>query len=106
MCSEPCTEFIHCLWVAMFIFARHLLQHYQISTCLQVERKVQGLISQIWKHEVVTLKAAPLKCNCRSKGAVVENHFTRGGQNGGAVKGVGSCGGTDQRRSKDGLKEC
>lgn len=97
--------FIACLWVAVGLFAKHLLQHYQISTCLQVERKVQRLISQIWKHEVVALKAVPLQCNCRSVGAIVENHFTRGSQSGGAVKGVGSCGGADQSRLKDGLKE-
>lgn len=97
--------FIACLWVAVGLLAKHLLQHYQISTCLQVERKVQRLISQIWKHEVVALKAVPLKCNYRSMGAIVENHFTRASQSGGAVKRVGSCGGVDQSRSKDGLKE-
>lgn len=87
------------------MFAKQLLQHYQISTCLQVERKVQRLISQIWKHEVAALKAVPLKCNCSSMGAIVETRFTGGSQSGGAVKGGGNCGGADQSRSKDGLKE-
>lgn len=59
------------------MFAKHLLQHYQISPCLEVERKVQRLVSQIWKHEVVALKSVPLKCNCSSMGSVVESHFTR-----------------------------
>lgn len=88
MCSEHGTEFIHRLSVGG-LFAKQLLQHYHISTCLWVERKVQGLISQIWKHEVVALKAVPLKCNY-SVGAIVETHFTGGIQSGGAVKGVGN----------------
>lgn len=74
--------FIACLWVAVCLFAKQLMQHYQISTCLQVERKFQRLISQIWKHEVVALKAVPLKCNCSSMGAIVEIHFTGGTQSG------------------------
>lgn len=98
--------YIVCLWVAVSFFAKHLLQHYQISTCLRVSRKVQRLISQVWKHDTVVLKAVPFKCNCRSIGAIVENRFTRGTQSGGAVKGVESCGGADQSGSKDGLKEC
>jgi len=32
---------------AVCVFAEHLLEHCQVSTCLQVERKVQRLISQI-----------------------------------------------------------
>lgn len=77
MVSTAQNLFIACLWVAVCLFAKHLLQHYQISPCLEVERKVQRLVSQIWKHEVVALKAVPLKCNCSSMGSVVESHFTR-----------------------------
>lgn len=71
--------------MAVCTFARHLLQHYLISTCLQVERKVQRLISQIWKHEVVALKVVPLKCNCSSMVPIVENYFIKANQHGSAV---------------------
>lgn len=69
--------------VAVCIFPNHLQWLYQISTCLEVERQVQRLISQIWKHEMVALKV--IICSCSIWISVVEDCSIKGSQNSSAV---------------------